>query len=700
MTDLKYLFSPRRIAVVGASSSAGGVGRAVLDNIINSGFKGDVFPVNPKAEKIAGLQCYPQLAAIKKKIDLVIIIIPAAAVPAVLEEAGSLGVPAAIIISAGFKEAGRDDLEMAIQTIARRHQIAVLGPNCLGLINPRLNLNATFTNILPASGDIAFFSQSGALGTAVLDYARDLNLGFSVFTSVGNKAVLDETDFLNYIQTDKQTRVLGIYAEDLRRPEKLAAAIKLLAKSAKPVVVLKSGRTSAGANASASHTGAIAGDDKIYEAFLRDAGAIRARSISEFFDYLQIFSRNNLKKVNNLAIITNAGGPGVLAVDAALENNLALASLSVSTKRSLENILPAAASWRNPIDILGDALAARYAQVLDIVAADKGVDSILVLATVQTMTDLDNLALALIAWRRRHDQPLAVCLLGAESVQKATRSLQQAGIAVFSYPEDAARSLAALSRFSQSPRPEFKLSPKKLLISKKARKEVTKIFDQARTLKITHLPEFLSLLVLKAYSLPVADFFLIKNEQDAKIAKKRFSVPLALKIASLDILHKSDVQGIILNVQPQDISQACSQLLARVKKNCPQARIEGILVMPMAAAGITELIIGGLRDVNLGPALMLGWGGVYAETLGDVTFSLSPITKEKVERMLSSLLVKAVLLGARGGKRADLNALTDILFRLNALLRDFPEIKELDLNPVLAREQGALILDARLSLFN
>ncbi len=700
MADLKYLFSPRRIAVVGVSSSAGGVGRAVLDNILNSGFKGDVFPVNPKAEKIAGLQCYPQLGAIKKKIDLVIIIIPAAVVPAVLEEAGSLGIPAAIIISAGFKEAGRGDLEMSVQAIAQRYQMAVLGPNCLGLINPRLNLNATFTDISPAAGDIAFFSQSGALGTAVLDYARNLNLGFSIFASVGNKAVLDEADFLNQVQGDKQTSVVGIYAEDLRRPEKLAAAIKLLAKNSKPVIVLKSGRTSAGANASASHTGAIAGDDKIYEAFLREAGAVRARSISEFFDYLQIFSRNSLKKVNNLAIITNAGGPGVLAVDAALENNLALANLSASTKRFLENILPAAASWRNPIDILGDALAARYAQVLDIVAADKAVDSILVLATVQTMTDLDNLALALIAWRRRHDQPLAVCLLGAESVQKATRTLQQAGIAVFSYPEDAARSLAILSKFSQSPQPEFKLSYKKVLIPKKAAKEVTKIFDQARALKITHLPEFLTLPVLKAYSLPIADFFLIKNEQDAKIAKKRFSVPLALKIASLDILHKSEVQGIILNVKPQDIPEAYLQLLAKVKKNCPQARIEGVLVAPMAASDGTELIVGALRDANLGPALMLGWGGIYAEVLGDVAFSLSPITRDKVAQMLTSLRVKAVLLGARGTKKADFNALADILFRLDALLRDFPEIKELDLNPVLARAQGALILDARLSLSN
>jgi acyl-CoA synthetase (NDP forming) len=278
--------------------------------------------------------------------------------------------------------------------------------------------------------------------------------------------------------------------------------------------------------------------------------------------------------------------------------------------------------------------------------------------------------------------------------------LQQAGIAVFSYPEDAARSLAALSRFSQSPRSEFKLNPKKLLISKKARKEVIKIFDQARTLKITHLPEFLSLPILKAYSLPVADFFLIKNEQDAKIAKKRFSMPLALKIASLDILHKSDVQGIILNVQPQDVPRAYSQLLARVKKNCPQARIEGVLATPMAAAGITELIIGGLRDINLGPALMLGWGGIYAETLNDVAFGLSPITREKMGQMFASLRVKAVLTGARGGKKADLKALADILLRLDVLLRDFPEIKELDLNPVIARERGALILDARLSLSN
>lgn len=697
--NLEKLFTPHAIAVVGASTREGSVGRAVFDNIINSGFKGEVFPVNPKTNKLGRYQCFATLSDIKRKLDLVIIVIPAVLVPSVLREAGQLGIPAAVIISAGFKEAGRSDLETEIAMIARTYNLAVLGPNCLGFINTRLQLNTTFASLDPSAGSLALLSQSGALGTSILDYAQKLGLGFSIFASVGNRAALDEADLLGYLQHDKQTKVIGLYAEQLSRPDKLSLVLDNLnrGKKAKPVIVLKSGKTTAGAHASSSHTGAIAGNDAVYDAFFREHGVIRAQGVADFFDYLQIFNCNQPQVAQNLAIVTNAGGPGVLAADAAVDAGLNLSSLSSKTKKALAKLLPTAASYANPIDLLGDATPGLYRQALRSVGLDSKVQSILVIVTPQNMTEVDALAEVIASWRRLVSKPIAVCLMGSASMQSASSYLRNAGVAVFDYPENAVRALAALNVFAC--RYASKVVSAPLLSAKaKSRHKVGKIFAQLKQSGLLALAEYQSLPVLAAYGLPVPTFRLLTDDSSAHAASREFNAPVVLKIASADIIHKSEVGGVLLNVSAKDIPAARRQLLAAVKKKQPQAKIEGVLVTTMAVSTGPELIIGAVKDSNLGHALMLGWGGVYTEIIQDAAFALLPISRDKIKLMLASLKIGRVLAGARGFNPSDTAALSDILFKLNLLLHDFPEIKEIDLNPVIVKTKGALILDARIVL--
>lgn len=697
--NLEKLFTPNTIAVVGASTREGSVGRAVFDNIINSGFKGNIFPVNPKTNKLGGHQCFATLSEIKQKLDLVIIVVPAILVPSVLREAGQLGIPAAVIISAGFKEANRADLELEINAIASTYGLAVLGPNCLGFINPRLQLNATFASLTPSAGGLALLSQSGALGTSILDYAQKLGLGFSIFASVGNRAVLDEADFLSYLQRDNQTKVIGLYAEQLSRPDQLSLVLDNLrrGKKAKPVIILKSGRTTAGANASSSHTGAIAGHDAVYDAFFREHGVIRAQGVADFFDYLQIFNYNQPQVAHNLAIVTNAGGPGVIAADAAAVAGLKLASLSSVTKKALIKLLPAAASHANPIDLLGDATPDRYRQALHLVGLDARVQSVLVIVTPQNMTEVDSLAEVIASWRRLISKPIAVCLMGSASMQTASSYLRKAGVAVFDYPENAVRALAALNMFAR--RPGSTVASKSLSpLKSKSRQTVDKIFIQLKQSGRLSLAEYQSLPVLAAYGLPMPTFRLLTDDSSARAAAREFNTPVVLKIASADIIHKSEVGGVLLNVPAKDIPSARRRLLAAVKKKQPRAKIEGVLVTAMITSTGPELIIGAVKDFNLGHALMLGWGGIYAEIIQDATFALLPISRDKIKLMLASLKIGRVLAGARGSNASDVAAVSDILFKLNLLLHDFPEIKEIDLNPVVVKERGALILDARIVL--
>ncbi|MBN2884875.1 acetate--CoA ligase family protein [Patescibacteria group bacterium] len=703
MLNLKALFEPRSVAIVGASTRLGSVGSDTLRNLIVSGYKGKIYPVNPKVKSLNSLKCYASLSQIKKNIDLALIIVPAAIVATVLREAGELGIPAAIIISAGFRDVGRDDLEQEIIDIAQKYNIALLGPNCLGLINPAKKLNLSFAPLMPGKGGLAFFSQSGALGTAIIDTARDLGLGFSIFASVGNKAVIDEADLINYWQHDAKTKVIGIYAEELKRPEILGPVLDKLRSgvNAKPVVILKSGRTKIGASASASHTGAMAGNDAIYDAFFAKYGVIRAYSVNEFFSYLQIFNSNDNLPAKNIAIVTNAGGPGILAIDSVADSDLDVANLSTISKQKLKKILPPAASNHNPIDLLGDAGPERYLSALEILSHDTKVDSVLVLVSPQSMTRVDELAKSLILWRKKCHKPVAICLMGSSSMLASASKLRHSGLAVYFYPEEAVKALSALAVFNELRHVVRKNDLLKLpTISHTSRHEADKFFIQAKAESFQALAEFQTLPILKAYGIPTPKFIVVDSDKDAILAAKYFNTPVALKIASSDILHKSDSGGVMLNVQPQDISLARRRLLKAVAKNNSRARLQGVLIMPMIEFGEAEIIIGAVRDKSLGHALMFGWGGIYAEVLNDSSFILPPFNEDTIKKMFSSVKVNALLNGVRGGGVVDKKALIDILLRLYCLLRDHPEIKEIDLNPVIAYTKGAMVLDAKITLNN
>jgi acetyltransferase len=703
MLNLKALFEPKSVAVVGASTRAGSVGSDTLNNLIKSGYKGKVYPVNPKVKVLAGLKCYPSLNQIKGKIDLALIIVPAPIVPQILKEAGMLGIPAAIIISAGFKDAGREDLELKIKAISQKYNIAVLGPNCLGLINPAKKLNLSFAPLMPKTGGLAFLTQSGALGTAIIDTAHSLGIGFSIFVSVGNKAVIDEADIISYWQKNKKTKVFGIYAEQLNRPEVLGAVLDNLRESAvaKPIIILKSGRTKIGADASASHTGAMAGNDAVYDAFFTKYGMIRANSVNEFFSYLQIFNGNDYLSAKRVAIITNAGGPGILAIDALVGSGLEVAGLSSESKQKLKKILPLAASNHNPIDLLGDAGPERYRTALEIIARDDKVDSMLILVSPQSMTRVEELTRWLLVWQKKCVKPLAVCFMGASLMANSAAKLRRAGVAVYAYPEEAVKALAALSKFN-----DFKHLPKdrKFLelpkIGRVARHEADKIFIQAKAESFNALAEFQALPILKAYGIPTPKFILVDNNKDAILATKYFKDKVAVKVASPDIIHKSDSGGVMLNVSPGDIPSARRRLLRAVEKANPKARLFGVLIMPMITSGIAELIIGAVKDAGLGYALMVGWGGIYTETMKDSTFILPAFNKAMIEDMFLKLKVNDLLSGARGAKLADKKSLVDILLRLYKLLQDFPQIKEIDLNPVVVYDKGAMVLDAKITLNN
>ena len=696
MPNLDLVFKPKSVAIVGASTKEGSVGNAIVKNL-SQGFAGSVYPVNPKAEELYGLKCYPSLTAIGTPVDLMVIVVPAAIVPTILEEGGTLGIKGAIIISAGFKEAGNIELEKSVKDICVKYDIALIGPNCLGIINPSLSLNASFAAFSPSVGNVAFISQSGALCTAILDCATTMGIGFSKFISVGNKAVLDETDILHYLENDEDTDVVAMYAEQLAEPEKLMAKIKEMSHDEKPtpVVVLKSGKTSAGAGASASHTGALAGNDAAYAALFRQSGVIRANSSEELFDYIKIFSFNKIKSAARLAIITNAGGPGVLAIDSTVENGLTVATLSEATRTVLKASLPEEANTHNPIDVLGDARADRFQTAITAVLSDDNVDAAIIILTPQSTTEITETANEIVAARNKYNKPIVAAFMGQELVAPGLEILKNNRVAAYSYPESAIKSLSVLEKFYQDTQSKLEEVTEFVDVDREA---VTKIFAQSRAEGILSFPEAHALAVLEAYKLPVLVSRVAHTREEAEVIAKEIGKLMVFKIVSPEILHKSDAGGIILHVAPDEAGAKFDELMARVAVNRPEAHLEGVLLVEMILDKGTELILGSVQDPSLGDAIMLGIGGVYVEIIKDVVFGLNPLTHADASRMINSLKSKKVLEGARGNKPADKEAVIECVLRLAQLLRDFPEIKELDINPLFVLEEGkgAKVMDARI----
>ncbi len=702
--DLTPLFCPTSIAVVGASRKPGSVGHAVIRNLIHGQFEGVIYPINPKAKGIQGIPCFADLSAIPEVPDLVVIVVPAPFVERVVLQAAELGTKHVLVISAGFKEIGGEGVqrELRLKAIAQENGLSILGPNCLGIINtdPAVRMNATFGSDIPPHGCLGLISQSGALCAALLDYAKGRGIGFSRFVSFGNKSDVDEVDLLLSLAGDANTAAIMMYVEDIGNgPRFLAAAHKIThGANPKPILVIKSGRTAEGAAAAASHTGSLAGVDELYGALMTQSGCFRVETVAQLFDLAEIFTDPTLPVGRRTGIITNAGGPGIMATDACIRHGLKLAKFRDYTKKSLQFQMPSVGSIKNPVDVIGDARHDRYRAALDAVTADEGVDQVLVIVTPQTMTDVTEIAEVIGETKEFCNKPMAACLMGLVDVSKGVELLQRKyGVPTFAFPENAMRALAAKSKFGEWVRSKIR-GYREFEVDKEA---VEKLFDEEIAAGRTQLIEARALEALRHYGFPTVPFKLATSADEAVKAAEEMGYPVVMKIAGPEILHKTDVGGVKLNLQDEAaVRTAHDVMIETVREKMGQdIEIWGVLIQKMLDQG-KECILGVTRDPGLGPVLMFGLGGIYTETLRDVSFRMAPLRENEAEGMIHEIRAIKLLQGVRGEAPSDLTAIAECLLRLSQFVNDHPRIQELDINPLLVypRGKGAMAADARIIL--
>ena len=683
---LDMFFTPQSVALVGASRDETKLGYAILNNLIHDGYQGQIYPINPRAEDILGLQSYASVSDVPGAIDLAVIVIPGRLVASVLKECGEKGVKGAIIISAGFREAGQEgaQLEREMLQVAKQYGIRVVGPNCLGVIHTASGLNASFAPNMPAEGAIAFMSQSGALGSAVLDWALAEEVGFSSFVSLGNKADVSEIDLLEAWENDPNTRVILGYMEGLPSGREFMRVARRVSKH-KPIVAVKSGKTEAGSRAVSSHTGSLAGSEQSYEAAFLQSGVLRAGSVQELFDASIAFAYQPALKGPNIAVVTNAGGPGIMATDALETLGLRLATLEEKTVNLLKEKLPPAANTHNPIDVLGDAFADRYSVALEAALQDANVDGVLVILTPQIKTEIVETATAIGEISARFSKPVLAVFMGEAKVRPGFRVLNSHKIPPYLFPERAVAAMRSMYDhylWTQQPEPEIPVFD----VDKET---VREIFAKARADNRVTLGEAEARDVIKAYGIRIPKSELARNAEEAVQFARSIGYPVVMKIASPDILHKSDMGGVRVNVRDDDqVRDVFDILLYRAHRYMPDAEIWGVLVQEMVTGG-KEVIIGVNRDPQFGPLLMFGLGGIYVEVLKDVTFRIPPISAEEARKMVSEIKAYALLRGVRGQKPSDVDGIVDCILRIAQLVTDFPEIVEMDINPLLVKEAGA-----------
>jgi len=683
--------------VVGVSREEGRVGHYVFDNLLSAGYVGSVYPVNPKADEVHGHRCYASVQDVPAPVDLAIVVVPAKYVSGVLEECGLSGIRAVIVISAGFKETGPAGaaLEREAVAVARKHGIRLLGPNCLGLIATESLLNASFAPTMPSAGTISFMSQSGALGTAVLDWAAGESIGLAHFVSLGNKSDLSEVDLLKAWEADPGSKVVAAYLEAVTDGRAFVEAASSLTRL-KPLIALKAGGSDAGARAVSSHTGSLAGSEQAYSAAFRKAGIIRAASVQELFDFSVGFARQPLPKGPGLVILTNAGGPAILATDACERLGMSLASLEAETITALREALPAAAALYNPVDVLGDADPERYRLAGEILVRDPNVRAILVILTPQAGTDAESTARAVVELARSSGITTFASFMGRAGVASAIPVFTEGEIPQFDFPERAVATLAAMlshSRRLQAPVPILPAIDGDRTI-------VANAIEHARQAGRTFITEESASRIAAAYGISVPPGGIAKDLAAARLLAAEVGYPVVMKIASPDILHKSDIGGIRVDIKDEDgLVEAYEDILARVRERMPDANIWGVSIQQMLPPG-REVIIGVNRDAQFGPLLMFGLGGIFVEVMKDVTFRLCPVTTEEAREMLTEIRGFGLLRGARGQRPADLDAVIDVIVRTSALVSDFPEITELDINPLIVADkgEGAVAADIRIGI--
>ncbi|MGQ9500160.1 MAG: acetate--CoA ligase alpha subunit [Dissulfurimicrobium sp.] len=694
---LEKLFSPKAIALIGASTHPKKLGHEILQNLMASGFNGCIYPINPRASSILGLESYPDIRAIKKPIDLAIIAIPADLVINALKACGECGVGAAIVISAGFRETGHEGLlrEIEMAKIASDYQMAILGPNCLGVIDTITPMNASFAASMPLKGEVAFMSQSGALCTSVIDISFSAGLGFSRFVSLGNKAHLNELDLMEAWLDDPHTKIVMGYLEGIADGAKFMELARRLTKK-KPFVAIKSGSTSAGSRAVSSHTGTLAGSEKAYEAAFRQSGIIKAESISDLFDFTRALVAQPLPAGDRVAIVTNAGGPGIMATDAIERAGLRLAHLTGETMNSLSKILPPAASVLNPVDVLGDALADRYREALRLVARDPEVDAIIVILTPQIMTQADETANAVVDISIETKKTILACFMGDRHLKTAQKILNEGRIPNYIVPERAVTVLKVMCE-------QQKWQKAPILIQEQQNLDharIKTVIKNARKNNRLELSEAEGRDILSACGLKIPPSKLCKDPQEAIAFAEEISYPVVMKIASPDIIHKTDIGGVRLDITDAGaVRDAFDLITLRAKRYMPDAEIWGCLVQKQIK-GDGEVIIGMNRDPQFGPLVMFGLGGIYVEVLKDVSFRIAPFSKNEAIEMISEIRSAGLLYGVRGTKRLDIDAIAEALLKVSQLVTEFPEIVEMDINPLIVFEEGRGVmgLDVRFML--
>jgi acetyl coenzyme A synthetase (ADP forming)-like protein len=690
---LESLFTPGSIAVIGASSDSRKVGYAVLNNLCRFKFKGHVHPVNPAGGEICGLKAYPKIADIDGDVDLAIIIIPARFVPQSLRECAAKGVESVIILSAGFKEAGKDGtlLEEEIKKIAGDGGMRILGPNCLGLINTANDMNATFAADMLPKGKIGFFSQSGAMGIAIMDWAIGNDVGFSKFISLGNKADLSEIDFIEYFMHDPDTRLILGYIEDVVDGRRFMD-IAQKATKLKPVILLKSGGTEAGARAASSHTGALAGSDTAFEAAFKQTGIMRAPGVQDLFDTALAFSEGKIPTGKGLLVITNAGGPGIIAADTAERLGVELPHMTKESIEVMAGKLPPNATVFNPVDVIGDATSERYAAVLEQAARDPNVDAMLVILTPQAMTDVEKTADAVIATARSTTKPVITSFMGEARVRPAINKLKNASIPNFSYPELAVKAFKRLAdQWAWRNYPEEELVTSWYNFDAAA-ETVSSILKSG----ISQVGEDEAMQILTYYGFQFPRRALARTSREAARVAAKIGFPVVMKISSPDILHKTDVGGVRVNIKtPQEAEEAFTEITSNARRIMRDAFIKGVLISEMIRGG-KEVILGVTYDRTFGHMIMFGLGGIYVEVLKDVSFRIVPVVRRDAVAMVNEIRTAGLLRGARGEKPADIDAIATNIVNLSSLINDFPEIQELDINPLMVMEKGAVALDARI----
>ncbi|MBA4070772.1 MAG: acyl-CoA synthetase [Gemmatimonas sp.] len=699
-SPLEPIFSPQSVAVVGTTRVPGTVPFDIFHNILKDDFQGTIYPVSPSARSIAGVKAYKYILDIPDPVDLAVIVFPSSVVKLAMEQCGQKGVKGVIIISAGFREVGPAGLqrEQEIKDIARKYGISFIGPNCLGVINtaPNVHLNASFARRMPTEGSIGFLSQSGALCTAVLDYAHAKNIGFSKFVSFGNKADISDIDLMLSLKDDPATKVILMYLEEMTHGAAFVdAARKVIHEAGKPVLVLKSGRTSQGASAAASHTGSLAASDEIVDAALRQAGVIRCQTIEEMFNNAIALAYQPLPRGRRVAIITNAGGPGVLTTDAAIHEHLELAAFSDRTHDIFKRSLPVTANIRNPVDVIGDARADRYRVAMGSALEDENVDGALVILTPQSMTDIDTIAAEVCNVAAAYEKPTYCSFMGETDVASGIAILQRRNIPHYILPESMCRAFARAHDFRTEKDRQLTPAAQFADVDTAAARG---LLDAAIAAGRTYLTPSDAMRVLEAYRLPVLGSAVARSAEQAARVAAEIGFPVAMKVESDDVVHKFDVGAVMLGVDtPTAVAAAYATILANVNTHQPDARVHGVFVQRMAGAG-DEVILGVKRDPAFGAVVMFGLGGLFVEIFRDVAFRIAPIPLEHIRGMMHEVKAFPILTGARGRPHRDTDAVEECLQRLSQLVVDCPQIQELDINPLIVRSRGdgCAVTDARI----